>query len=59
MKTGNEYKLLVERLQYDRRRTFFTTKTIIHNNNFFREVVDFPTLDTSKIWLDRVLGHLV
>lgn len=56
---GNEYKLLLGRLQSDTRGTFFATKTPRHRNNFFREVVDFPTLDISKIWLDRVLGHLV
>ncbi|PKU34263.1 rna-directed dna polymerase from mobile element jockey-like [Limosa lapponica baueri] len=50
---------LTTRFQLDTRGKFFTMRTISHWNNLPREVVDSPTLDTFKIWLDRVLGHLV
>ncbi|KAM9649111.1 uncharacterized protein ACIBXB_011590 [Morphnus guianensis] len=56
---GNGYKLLLRRFQLDTRGRFFTMRTISHWNNLPREVVDSPTLDTFKIQLDRVLGHLV
>jgi len=56
---GNGYKLLLGRFQLDTRRKFFTMRTISHWNNLPRKVVDSPVLDTSRIWLDRVLGHLV
>ena len=55
---GNGYKLLLGRFQLDTRGKFFTTRTISRWNNLLREVVDSPTLDTFKIRLDRVLGHL-
>jgi len=38
---------------------FFTMRIISRWNNLPREVVDSTTLDTSKIQLDKVLGHLV
>ena len=56
---GNGCKLLLGRFRLDTRGKFFTMRTINHWNNLPREVVDSPTLDTFKIWLDRVLGHLV
>jgi len=56
---GKGYKLLLGRFQLDTRRQFFTMRTISHWNNLPREVVDSPTLDTSKIWLDSVLDHLI
>ena len=56
---GNGYKLLLGRFRLDTRGKFFTMRTISHWNNLPREVVDSPTLDTFKIQLDRVLGHLV
>ncbi|KFV50588.1 hypothetical protein N341_12438, partial [Tyto alba] len=52
-------ELLLGRFKLDTRVKFFTMRTISHWNNFPREVVDSPTLDTLKIQLDRVLGHLV
>ena len=56
---GNGYKLLLRRFQLDTRGKFFTMRTISHWNNLPREVVDSPTLDTLKIRVGRVLGHLV
>ncbi|KFQ15499.1 hypothetical protein N330_04857, partial [Leptosomus discolor] len=43
----------------DTRGKFFTRRTISHWNYLPREVVDSPVLDTFKIQLDRVLGHLI
>ena len=42
----------------DTKDKFFTMRTISHWNNLPREVVDSLMLDTSKIRMDRVLGHL-
>ncbi|PKU49642.1 hypothetical protein llap_26 [Limosa lapponica baueri] len=56
---GNRYKLLLGTFQLDTRGKFFTMRTISHWNNLPREVVDSPSLDTFKIQLDRVMGHLV
>ena len=56
---GNGYKLLLGRCRLDTRGKFFTVRTVGHWNNLPREVVDSPILDTFKIRLDRVLGHLV
>ena len=53
------YKLLLGTFQLDTRGKFFTVRTVSHWNDFCREVVDSQTLDTFKIQLDRVLGHLV
>ncbi|KFQ15495.1 hypothetical protein N330_04853, partial [Leptosomus discolor] len=54
----NGYMLILWRFQLDTRR-FFTVRTISHWNNLPREVVDSPTLDSFKVQLDRVLGHLI
>ncbi|KFV42421.1 hypothetical protein N341_12812, partial [Tyto alba] len=53
------YMLLLGRFLLDTRRKFFTIRMISHWNHLPREMVDSPTLDTFKIQLDRVLGHLV
>ena len=55
---SNGYKLLLGRFQLDTGGKLFTMKTISHWNNLPREVVDLPTLDTFKIQMARVLGHL-
>jgi len=55
----NGYKVLLGRFQLDTRGKFFILRTISHWNHLPRKVVDSPTLDTFKICLDRVLGHLV
>lgn len=55
---GDEYKLQLQRFQLDTRGIFFTRITN-HWNNLPKKVVDFPTLDTYKISLGRVLNHLV
>jgi len=56
---GKGCKLLLGRFQMDTRGKFFTRRAISHRNKLSREVVDSPALGTSKIQLDRVLGHLV
>lgn len=38
---------------------FFTLRTNSYWNNLLREVANSPTLDTDKIQLDRMMGHLV
>lgn len=37
---------------------FSVMRTISHWNNLPRDAMESPALDTLKIWLDRVLGHL-
>ena len=53
------HRLFLGRFQLDMRGKFFTLRTVKHWNDLPREVVDSATLDTYKIWLDRVLGNLV
>jgi len=55
----NVYKLILGRLQLDTRGKFLTMRMISHWNNLTWELVDSPTMDTFKIQLNRVLGHLV
>ena len=56
---GHGYKLLLGRFQLNTRGQFFTMRTISCWNKLLREGVGSPTLDTFKIWLERMLGHLV
>lgn len=56
---SDEYKLLLGTFQLDTRGKFSTVRTISYWNNLPREVVDSPTLNTFKIQLGRVLGHLI
>lgn len=58
-KRVNGYKSFLRRFQLDTKGTFFVMRAINHWNNSPRKAVDFPTLDTAKIKLDRVLGCLV
>lgn len=58
MSKGNEYKLHPQKFQLDTREIFLT-RTTNHWNNLPKKVVDFQTLDTFKISLDRMLDHLV
>lgn len=37
----------------------FTVRTIIHLNNFPREMKEFPSLEILKMGLDRVLNNLI
>ena len=56
---GNGYRLLLGRFRLGTRGRLFTMRIISHWNSLRREEVDSTTWGTFKIWLDRVLGHLV
>lgn len=56
---GNGYKFIRVKFQLDTKEKFFIVRTISHWSNLPREVVGLSTLDTFKIPLDRILGHLV
>lgn len=56
---GKDHLLFLERFRLDTRGKFFTGGKISHWNNLPGEAADPPTLDTLKIQLDKVLGHLV
>jgi len=56
---GNVYKLVLGRSQLDTKGKFAKMRKISPWNNLPRQVADCPTLDSFKIQLDNVLGHLV
>lgn len=60
---GNGYKLFLGgcQLELKKRENFHyeDMRTQRHWNNLPRKVVDSPTLDTSRIQLESVLGNLV
>jgi len=41
------------------RKKFFTMRVVKHWNRFSREVVEAPSLETFKAWLDGALSNLV
>ncbi|KAK4806910.1 hypothetical protein QYF61_012631 [Mycteria americana] len=53
---GNGYQLHRERVHLDIRRKCFTVRTIIQWNNLPRDVVESPSLEVSKMRLDRLTG---
>ena len=56
---GNGHKLLLGKFQLDIRGKFFTVRTVNHWDTLPGGVVDLAALGTSKVHLERVLGHLV
>lgn len=56
---GSGYMSLMGRFSLDTRGKCFPMGTVSCWNNLPRKVVDSPGLDTFKIQLDWVLGHLV
>jgi len=55
---GNGYRLHQERFHLNIRKNFFIVTTVIHQNNFPRDVVESPSLEIFKMQLDRVLDNL-
>ncbi|KFP20537.1 hypothetical protein Z169_09639, partial [Egretta garzetta] len=47
------------RFRLDRRKTFFTMRVVKHWNRLPREVMEAPSLETSKARLDGALSSLI
>jgi len=47
------------RFRLDTRKTFFTKRVVKRWNRLPREMVDVPSLETFKAWLDRALSSLI
>ena len=56
---SNGLKLREGRFRLDIRKKFFTIRVVKHWNELPREVVEAPSLETSKARLDRALSNLV
>ena len=56
---GNDFKLIQGRFRLDIRRKFFTQRVVTHWNRLSKKVVDAPSLEAFKAWLDVALGSLV
>jgi len=56
---GNVLKLREGTFRLDLRKKFFTMRVVKHWNRLPREVVDGPSLETFKVWLDRALSNLI
>ncbi|KFQ70432.1 hypothetical protein N335_13235, partial [Phaethon lepturus] len=55
----NGFKLKEGILRLDLRKEFFTTRVVKHWPRLPREVVDAPSLETSKVRLDEALSNLI
>ena len=56
---GKGFKLQEGRFRLDIRKKFFAMRVVKHWNRLPREVVDAPSLETSKVRLDRALSNLI
>jgi len=56
---GNKHKLKHRKFHLNMRKNLFTLRVTEHWNRLPREVVESPSLDTFKIYLDAVLCSLL
>lgn len=54
----NGYNLHQERFHLDIRKKFLTARTLTHQKNLPRDVVESQSLEVFKVHLDRVQGNL-
>ena len=55
----NGFKLKKGRFRLDIRKKSFTVRVVRHWNRLPRDVVDAPSVETSKTKLDKALGSLI
>ena len=57
--SGNGFKLEEGRFKLGNRKKFFALKVVGHWNRLPREVVNAPSLETSKARMDEAVSNLV